>query len=61
MSIAMEVAVRDLKERVAVLEAGNQQLLTRVGDLESELEAVKSAPAIASDIPSRPNAAPKKR
>jgi hypothetical protein len=61
MSIAMEVAVRDLKERVAVLEAGNRQLMTRVSDLESEIEAVKSAPAIASDISSRPNAAPKKR
>jgi hypothetical protein len=61
MSIATEVLVQGLKQRVERLDSAVHLLLTRVGDLESELEAVKSAPAIASDIPSRPNAATKKR
>lgn len=61
MSIASEVKVQSLEARVERLEGTIQALLTRTGDLESELEAVKCAPAIASDIPSRSNAATKKR
>ena len=32
---------KTLHERIALLEGTNQTLLTRVGDLESELEALK--------------------
>jgi uncharacterized small protein (DUF1192 family) len=44
MSIATDALVQDLKRRIETLES-------EISELRADLDAVKSAPAIATDIP----------
>jgi hypothetical protein len=52
-----------MREGVQLLNERQQELLKRVADLENELEMIKSAPALITDVPrgTNTNGRPQKR